>query len=85
VEIQSFTLPHHKQMGKIEWDDIGGPDGHLKSQGFYLYRGRRLILHGTWFGLCRQSELTKLSRVRIDIPNSMDSDCPSSNDLEQPR
>lgn len=74
VEIQSFTLPHHKQMGKIEWDDIGGPEGHLKSQGFYLYRGRRLILHGTWFGLCRQSEMTKLSRVRIDIPNSMDSD-----------
>ncbi len=74
VEMQSFTLPHHKQMGKTEWEDIGGPEGHLKSQGFYLYRGRRLILHGTWFGLCRQSELTKLSRVRIDIPNSMDSD-----------
>jgi hypothetical protein len=33
-----------------------------------------LILYGTWFGLCRQSELTKLSRVRIDIPNSMDAD-----------
>lgn len=74
VEIQSFTLPHHKQVGKTEWDDIGGPDGHLKSQGFYLYRGKRLILHGTWFGLCRQSEITKLSRVRIDIPNSMDAD-----------
>lgn len=77
VEIQSFTLPHHKQMGKMgktEWEDIGGPEGHLKSQGFYLYRGKRLILHGTWFGLCRQSELTKLSRVRIDIPNSMDAD-----------
>lgn len=74
VEIQSFTLPHHKQMSKADWDDIAGPDGHLKSQGFYLYRGRRLILYGTWFGLCRQSELTKLSRVRIDIPNSMDAD-----------
>lgn len=74
IEIQSFTLPHHKQMSKTEWEDIAGPEGHLKSQGFYLYRGRRLILHGTWFGLCRQSELTKLSRVRIDIPNSMDSD-----------
>jgi hypothetical protein len=74
VEIQSFTLPHHKQMGKTDWEDIGGPEGHLKSQGFYLYRGKRLILHGTWFGLCRQSELTKLSRVRIDIPNSMDAD-----------
>jgi hypothetical protein len=61
-------------MNKTEWEDIAGPDGHLKSQGFYLYRGRRLILYGTWFGLCRQSELTKLSRVRIDIPNSMDAD-----------
>jgi len=74
VEVQSFTLPHHKQMSKFEWDDVAGPEGHLKLQGFYLYRGRRLILYGTWFGLCRQSELTKLSRVRIDIPNSMDAD-----------
>lgn len=72
VEIQSYTLPHHKQMSKVDWDDIGGPDGHLKSQGFYLYRGNRLIVHGTWFGLCRQAEHTKLARVRIDIPNSMD-------------
>lgn len=61
-------------MASAEWEDIAGDEGHLKSQGFYLYRGRRLILHGTWFGLCRQSELTKLSRVRIDIPNSMDAD-----------
>ncbi|WP_218191419.1 MULTISPECIES: ATP-binding protein [unclassified Pseudomonas] len=74
VEVQSFTLPHHKQMSKSEWEDVAGPEGHLKSQGFYLYRGKRLILFGTWFGLCRQSELTKLSRVRIDIPNSMDAD-----------
>lgn len=74
VEIESYTLPHHRQMSKSDWEDIGGPEGHLKSQGFYLYRGRRLIVHGTWFGLCRQSELTKLSRVRIDIPNSMDAD-----------
>jgi len=74
VKIQSFTVPHHKQISKTEWDDIGGPDGYLKNQGFYLYRGRRLILYGTWFGLCRQLEITKLSRVRIDIPNCMDAD-----------
>jgi len=74
VVIQSFTIPHHRQMSRQEWDDLGGPDGHLKSQGFYLYRGKRLILYGTWFGLCRQSELTKLARVRIDIPNNMDAD-----------
>lgn len=74
VEIQSFTIPHHRQMSTVDWNDLGGPEGHLKSQGFYLYRGARLILYGTWFGLCRQSELTKLSRVRIDISNSMDGD-----------
>lgn len=74
VVIQSFTLPHHKQMSKADWEDLGGPEGHLKSQGIYLYRGKRLIVSGTWFGLCRQSELTKLSRVQIDIPNSMDAD-----------
>jgi Histidine kinase-, DNA gyrase B-, and HSP90-like ATPase len=72
VLIQSVTLPHHKAMTQLAWEDIGGPEGHLKSQGFYLYRGLRLIIHGTWFSLCRQSELTKLCRVRIDIPNSMD-------------
>ncbi|MEC9346637.1 MAG: ATP-binding protein [Pseudomonadota bacterium] len=74
ITIQSYTLPHHAQMSSSEWEDIGGPEGHLKTQGFYLYRGDRLIVYGTWFGLCRQSELTKLSRVRIDIPNSMDAD-----------
>ncbi|MBN8726243.1 MAG: ATP-binding protein [Xanthomonadales bacterium] len=74
MQVQSFTLPHHRQMSKADWDDIGGPEGHLKSQGFYIYREKRLILHGTWCGLCRQSELTKLSRVRIDITNSMDAD-----------
>ena len=46
----------------------------MKNQGFYLYRNRRLILHGTWFGLARQLELTKLCRVRIDMPSSLDSE-----------
>ncbi|WP_264212416.1 ATP-binding protein [Leisingera thetidis] len=73
VVIQSITLPHHRQMSQQAWEELGGPEGHLKSQGFYLYRGRRLIQYGSWFGLARQTELTKLSRVRIDIPNSMDS------------
>ena len=31
-----------------------------------------MIIHGTWFGLARQTELTKLARVRIDMPNELD-------------
>lgn len=72
--IQAFTLPHHGKVSKQDWERYAGPEGYLKNQGFYLYRNRRLIVHGTWFGLARQTELTKLARVRIDIPNSLDSD-----------
>lgn len=43
-----------------------------RHQGFYVYRNRRLITHGTWFRLLRQEELTKLARVQVDIPNSLD-------------
>ncbi|APL96388.1 ATP-binding protein [Sphingobium indicum] len=72
VSFQCFTLPHHKAMSKQEWDELGGPEGHLRSQGFYIYRGRRLIIAGSWLGLARQTELTKLCRIRVDIPNTMD-------------
>ncbi|QVM85188.1 ATP-binding protein [Novosphingobium decolorationis] len=72
VEFQAHTLPHHSGLTKAQWDDLGGPEGHLRSQGFYVYRGRRLIIAGSWLGLARQLELTKLCRVRVDIPNTMD-------------
>lgn len=72
VVFQCFTLPHHKALSKQEWEELGGPEGHLRSQGFYVYRGRRLIIAGSWLGLARQTELTKLCRIRIDIPNTMD-------------
>ncbi len=72
VLVQAFTLPHHGKVSPTEWDRYAGPEGYLRNQGFYVYRERRLIIHGTWFGLARQAELTKLARVRIDMPNSLD-------------
>jgi hypothetical protein len=74
VTVQTFTLPHHKKVTPDEWERYAGPAGYVKNQGFYVYRQRRLIIHGTWFGLARQTELTKLSRVRIDMPNGLDID-----------
>ena len=72
VLVQAFTLPHHGKVTPSEWERYGGPEGYLRNQGFYVYRERRLIIHGTWFGLARQTELTKLARVRIDMPNTLD-------------
>ena len=74
VRIRCHTLPHHKHMSREEWEEIGGPDGHLKSQGLYIYREKRLIIAGGWLGLVRQTELTKLCRIALDIPNTMDAE-----------
>jgi hypothetical protein len=72
VRIVPFILPHHKKLSVTEWERSGGIGGHLKNQGFYVFRNNRLIIHGTWFGLARKSEITKLARVQIFIPSSMD-------------
>jgi len=72
MKLQTFTLPHYSAVSKPEWEKYGGPEGYLKNQGFYVFRGNRLIVHGTWFGLMRQGELTKLTRVALDLPTTFD-------------
>ncbi len=73
VTIQAFTLPHFSKIeSKEDWERLAGEAGHLRNQGFYLYRERRLIIWGTWFGLARHRPLTNLSRVRIDMPKELD-------------
>jgi len=74
IRIRPVTLPHRDKVSKTDWQRYAGPEGYVKNQGFYLYRNRRLIVHGTWFRLARQLELTKLSRVMIDIPNNLDAE-----------
>lgn len=72
VVIRPFSLPHPSNMTKEELDLYGGKDGLRNLQGFYIYRNKRLITWGTWFKLIRMDEFTKLTRVRVDIPNSLD-------------
>lgn len=73
VTIQPFILPHrNKVSSEAEWKKMGLFEGHMKSQGFYLYRNRRLIRHATWFRMAPQHRLTQLARVRIDIGNESD-------------
>jgi hypothetical protein len=74
VVIQTFTLPHHKKLRPDEWERYAGTAGYLRNQGFYVYREKRLIIYGTWFGLARQENLTKLTRVRVDMPTGLDAE-----------
>jgi hypothetical protein len=43
-----------------------------EAQGFYVYRNRRLISHGHWYGLARMNELSKQTRVQVDVPTALD-------------
>jgi hypothetical protein len=72
VTFAPFILPHISKLTPDQVARAGGEEGLRRNQGFYVYRGRRLITSGTWFRLVRQEELTKLARVRVDIPNSLD-------------
>ncbi|NQZ57869.1 MAG: ATP-binding protein [Lentisphaeraceae bacterium] len=73
-EVQAHTLPHHSKIDPDEWERLAGKDGYLKSQGCYVYRAKRLLIHGTWFRLAPQTDATKLARVRIDLNNDVDFD-----------
>lgn len=72
VKVKPFILPHVSKMTQKELKELGGKDGLRKQQGFYIYRNKRLLVWGTWFRLMRQGDLSKLARVQVDIPNSLD-------------
>jgi hypothetical protein len=72
IVVQPYVLPHHSKVSREEYDKYAGEGGYLHNQGFYVYRNRRLIIKGTWFGLMKKVELNKLLRVRVDIPNTLD-------------
>lgn len=73
VIVRPYLLPHISQLDEAEINLLGGEEGIRKQQGFYVYRNKRLLIWGTWFRMMRKGDLSKLARVRIDIPNSLDS------------
>jgi len=72
VGVQAYILPHISKLTAADVKKAGGNEGLRKNQGFYVYRNFRLIIWGTWFRLARQEEMSKLARVIVDIPNSLD-------------
>jgi hypothetical protein len=67
-----YILPHHSKLSKLDYQKYSTKDGYTKSQGFYLYRAGRLLIHGTWWGLNKISDAHRLVRVKIDITNEQD-------------
>lgn len=75
IYIQPFILPHESKLSSNEKKNLEIVKGWTEHQGIYLYRNRRLIADGTWLDLdFRKKESQRLCRIRIDIPNTLDSE-----------
>jgi hypothetical protein len=87
VLFKGYILPHRDRFdpkdpekGRKLHQAAAGPNGWNAHQGFYLYRNDRLIIPGDWLGLgpgqngWKKEEHFKLARIRVDIPNSMDTE-----------
>lgn len=72
ISVQPYVLPHISHLAGDQIDIAGGREGLRSNQGFYVYRNRRLVIWGTWFRLVPKEEFFKLTRVQVDIPNSLD-------------
>ncbi|WP_448638645.1 ATP-binding protein [Geodermatophilus sp. URMC 63] len=72
VAVQPYTLPHISKLSRADREKAHVAGRLRDSQGFYIYRGMRLVIWGTWFRLVPKDDLAKLARVRVDIPNSLD-------------
>ncbi len=71
VWIDPYVLPPESGLSKKDVELLGGLQRNM--QGFWVYRNKRLIIPGTWFRLTGSKELTKLARVMVDVPNTLDS------------
>jgi hypothetical protein len=54
------------------FESLSGPRKWNRQQGFYIYRNGRLIQSGGWCNMRAADEHTKLARVSIDFPSSLD-------------
>lgn len=74
VEIEGYVLPHKSKISEKQYKIAEGAKGWNEQQGFYIYRNERLLLAGDWLGLFRKEEHYKLTRIQIDLPNTLDAE-----------
>jgi hypothetical protein len=72
VEITYFILPHMSEIGKVDYENSGGSLGWFQEQGFYIYRGGRLLVAGDWLGLEKKRDYSKLARIAVNFTNAND-------------
>lgn len=75
AKMKGYILPHKNNFSSEQaYKNSEGMNGYPAMQGFYVYRGKRLLLAGDWLGLFRKEEHYKLVRIQIDLPNKLDTE-----------
>lgn len=75
IFVKGFVLPHQSKFSSEQaYKKAEGTLGYPALQGFYIYRGKRLLLAGNWLGLFRKEVHYNLVRIMIDLPNTMDAE-----------
>jgi len=75
AKMKGYVLPHKNNFSTEQaYKKSEGVNGYPAMQGFYVYRGKRLLLAGDWLGLFRKEEHYKLVRIQIDLPNKLDTE-----------
>lgn len=73
ITIKPYILPHKNKLSAIEYENVAGTTGWNAGQGFYVYRANRLLVAGSWLGVGgSKEEHTKLARISLDIPPTLD-------------
>lgn len=73
VIVEPYILPHkNKFNSEDDYKDAAGAKDWRGYQGFYVYRNRRLLVYGTWFGKFKKEPAYNLARIKLDM--SADSD-----------
>ena len=74
IVVTGYTLPHQNKISQSQFMSLGLEGRTLgDDQGFYIYRGKRLIYWGDWLRMTRKAQASKLCRVKVDVPSTMDS------------
>jgi hypothetical protein len=80
LTVTPYVLPHRDRFANdADWEAAGGPGGWGERQGFYVYRGKRMLVPGGWLGLggtraWTRDEASRLARIAIDLPIELDAD-----------
>ena len=73
VLLEPFILPPQGEFSSAEaFKRASGPANWNQQQGFYIYWARRLIQSGGWCRLRTSDEHTKLARIALSFPPSLD-------------